>query len=183
MMDWATLEQSCKHCQRCGLADCRTQVVFGQGQGSVLVVGLAPGPEEDATGKPFQGPLGKTLDDLFSVIDLRRNTNLYYTYLVKCTPIKQKKPLQSQAKSCLQYLRGQVALLRPKIILCLGADVAEHLMHKGFDIQKDHGVFYEKAKVWMMALPDPTSFDKDPNGKLEFLRDLNKVEEKIQEIS
>ena len=119
MMNWTELERSCKGCQRCALADTRHNVVFGVGNqnAEIMFIGEGPGEQEDLLGLPFVGRAGELLDDMLSVIDLSRNSNVYIANIVKCRPPQNRDPLNTEQDACIDYLRNQEALIRPKIIV------------------------------------------------------------------
>ena len=133
MVTWEALEQRCRQCQNCPLAETRTNVVFGTGnrQADILFIGEGPGEQEDLQGVPFVGPAGKLLDRMLSVVDLSRET-VYIANIVKCRPPRNRDPLHTEQDACIGYLRAQTALLRPKIIVCLGRIAATRLIDKAF---------------------------------------------------
>ena len=121
MLSWEELEKTCQSCSRCGLCEGRTNLVFGVGcrTADVMFIGEGPGEQEDLQGIPFVGPAGKLLDDMMSIIDLDR-TNSYIANIVKCRPPHNRDPKEEEQDACIEYLRNQVALVKPKIIVCLG---------------------------------------------------------------
>ena len=121
MLNWNDLKGVCAACTRCGLCETRHNVVFGIGRedADILFVGEGPGEQEDLSGEPFVGPAGKLLDDMLSIIDLNRAENCYIANIVKCRPPHNRDPLETEQDACIGYLRNQVALIRPKIIVCL----------------------------------------------------------------
>lgn len=167
-MDWNTLKNTCQQCQKCALADTRNQVVFGTGnpKAKVLFVGEAPGEKEDLSGEPFVGRGGKLLDDLMSVIDLDRKRNIYIANMVKCRPPNNRNPLSSEQRSCIDYLHQQIALIQPKIVVCLGRVSATSLIRKDFKITEEHGIFYEKEGIEMIGLYHPAALLRDPVANL-----------------
>ena len=115
MDQWEQLRQQCMSCRACGLADTRTNVVFGVGdpRAEVLLVGEAPGASEDRQGEPFVGAAGKLLDDMLAMIGLRRQ-QIYITNSVKCRPPQNRDPLNTEKDACSGYLRRQLELMQPK---------------------------------------------------------------------
>lgn len=184
-MDWNTLKNTCQQCQKCALADTRNQVVFGTGnpKAKVLFVGEAPGEKEDLSGEPFVGRGGKLLDDLMSVIDLDRKRNIYIANMVKCRPPNNRNPLSSEQRSCIDYLHQQIALIQPKIVVCLGRVSATSLIRKDFKITEEHGIFYEKEGIEMIGLYHPAALLRDPRRKPDTFEDMKKLEAKIREIA
>lgn len=184
MLNWNALEQTCKGCQKCALADTRHNVVFGVGSQSaeVMCIGEGPGEQEDLQGEPFVGRAGKLLDDMLELIDLDRSKNVYIANIVKCRPPKNRDPLNIEQEACIGYLRNQVALLRPKIIVCLGRIAATRLIRENFKITQEHGQWFEKAGVQMTALYHPAAILRDPSKRPDTFVDLKNLQAKIREI-
>ena len=184
MLDWESLEQQCKACRKCALADTRTNVVFGVGSrdAEVMFIGEGPGEQEDLTGEPFVGRAGKLLDEMLSIIDLDRKKNIYIGNMVKCRPPGNRDPLNTEQDACIGYLRNQVALIRPKIIVCLGRVAAMRIIKEDFKITKEHGQWFEKNGVWMMAMLHPAALLRDPRKKPDAFVDLKTLQAKIREI-
>ncbi len=183
MQSWEELEATCLACQNCGLHETRTNVVFGVGNknAEVLFVGEGPGEQEDLKGEPFVGRAGKLLDDMLSIIDLDRS-KIYIANMVKCRPPQNRDPLQNEQDACIDYLRQQVALMQPKIIVCLGRIAAQRLIGGDFKITRDHGQWYDRAGVQMMALFHPAALLRDPRRRPETFIDLKALQEKIVSI-
>ena len=183
MMDWESLERECRNCTRCGLCDTRTNVVFGVGRkdADVVFVGEGPGEQEDLQGEPFVGPAGKLLDDMMSIIDLDRS-NCYIGNIVKCRPPHNRDPLETEQDACIGYLRNQVALIRPKIIVCLGRVAAKRLIDPEYRITRQHGQWVEKGGVWMTAIYHPSALLRDVSKRPETFDDLIRLRDKITEI-
>lgn len=144
MVTWEELEARCRQCQNCPLSETRTNVVFGVGnrQADILFIGEGPGEQEDLQGEPFVGPAGKLLDLMLSLIDLDRS-KVYIANIVKCRPPRNRDPLNTEQDACIGYLRAQTALIRPKIIVCLGRIAAMRIIDKGFRITKQHGQWFD----------------------------------------
>ena len=183
-MDWNALEQTCMGCQRCALADGRHNVVFGVGSrdAEVMFVGEGPGENEDLQGEPFVGRAGKLLDDMLELIDLDRKKNVYIANIVKCRPPHNRDPLNTEQDACIGYLRNQVALIRPKIIVCLGRIAAMRLIREDYRITREHGQWVEKAGVAMTALYHPAAILRDPGKRPETFDDLKNLQAKIRQV-
>ena len=183
MTQWEQLRQQCMNCRACGLADTRTNVVFGVGtpEAEVLFVGEAPGANEDQQGEPFVGRAGKLLDDMLAMIGLRRE-NIYITNSVKCRPPQNRDPLNTEKDACASYLRCQLELMQPKILVCLGRISAAEIIKPDFKITQEHGQFFEKNGIQMMALYHPAALLRDPRKKPETFEDLKRLQAKIREI-
>lgn len=183
MKDWDALYEECIHCQKCGLAETRTNVVFGEGarDAEVMFIGEGPGEQEDRTGRPFVGRAGQLLDDMLAMIDLKRE-KVFIGNMVKCRPPQNRAPLNIEQEACIGYLRNQVALLKPKIIVCLGRIAAMKLIKEDFKITREHGQWLEKAGVWMMAMYHPSALLRDPRKRPESFEDLKSLQAKIREV-
>ena len=183
MMNWEALEKTCRNCTRCGLCETRTNVVFGVGnkQADVLFVGEGPGEQEDLQGEPFVGPAGKLLDDMMSIIDLDR-TGCYIANIVKCRPPHNRDPLETEQDACIEYLRNQVALMKPKIIICLGRIAAKKLIDPEYRITRQHGTWVQKGGVWMTAIYHPSALLRDVSKRPETFEDLLSIRDKITEV-
>lgn len=184
MLNWDTLREQCMGCQKCALAETRHHVVFGMGRpdAEVMFIGEGPGENEDLTGEPFVGRGGKLLDDMLEIIDLSRERNIYITNMVKCRPPQNRDPLNTEQDACIGYLRNQVALLRPKIIICLGRIAAMKLIKEDFKITREHGQWVEKAGVHMTAMYHPAALLRNPGWRPAAFEDLKSLQAKIREI-
>lgn len=184
MMQWNELKGVCSGCTRCGLCETRHNVVFGTGNenADILFVGEGPGEQEDLTGLPFVGPAGKLLDDMLTIIDLDRNTNCYICNIVKCRPPHNRDPLETEQESCIGYLRNQVALVKPKVIVCLGRIAAKKLIDPDYRITRQHGTWTERAGAWMTAIYHPSALLRDVSKRPETFDDLLSIREKLKEV-
>lgn len=184
MLQWQELEQMCQTCNRCGLCENRTNVVFGVGnkQSDILFIGEGPGEQEDLKGEPFVGPAGKLLDDMMSIIDLDR-TNSYIANIVKCRPPHNRDPLPEEQDACIDYLRNQVALIRPKIIVCLGRIAATRLIRPDYRITREHGNWIHRGGIWMTAIYHPSALLRDLSKRPETFDDLLSIREKLKEVN
>ena len=183
-MDFEQLRKSCLSCTACPLCQTRTNVVFGVGSESarVMFVGEGPGEQEDLRGEPFVGPAGRLLDDMLSIIDLDRAKNCYITNIVKCRPPHNRDPLEVEQEACIGYLREQVRLLRPQIIVCLGRIAAMKLIREDFKITREHGQWTQKNGVWLMAIYHPSALLRDETKRPTTFRDLLSLRAKIREL-
>ena len=183
-MDLAQLREKCLACTACPLCQTRTNVVFGVGceTARVLFVGEGPGEQEDLRGEPFVGPAGRLLDDMLSIIDLDRAKNCYIANIVKCRPPHNRDPLEVEQEACIGYLREQVRLLRPQIIVCLGRIAAMKLIREDFRITREHGQWTQKSGVWLMALYHPSALLRDETKRPDTFRDLLGLRAKIREV-
>ena len=180
---WEQLRQRCLACRACSLAQERTQVVFGVGDpaAEVLLVGEAPGANEDKQGEPFVGRAGKLLDDMLQMIGLSRE-RIYITNSVKCRPPQNRDPLNTEKEACSGYLRRQMELMQPKILVCLGRISAMELIKADFRITQEHGQFFRQDGIEKMAMYHPAALLRDPGKKPETFEDLKRLQAKIREI-
>ena len=183
-MDLQTLQQECLACQRCGLCQTRTNVVFGQGvpNAEVLFVGEGPGASEDEQGLPFVGRSGQLLDQYLKAIHLDREKNVFITNIVKCRPPQNRDPLQTEQDACIGYLRKQTKLLNPKIIVCLGRIAAMKLIREDFRISRDHGTWEQKGGIWFTAMYHPSALLRDVTKRPDTFRDLKSLQAKAAEL-
>lgn len=183
MLSWEALEAACKGCKKCSLSDERNNLVFGVGnrEADVMFIGEGPGQQEDATGIPFVGRGGQLLDDMLTVIGLDR-TRVYIANIVKCRPPGNRDPLGIEQEACIDWLRNQVALVRPKIIVCLGRIAAARIIDENFKITKEHGVLFPRGQFQLMAMYHPAFVLRDPRRRPEVFDDLKILEAAILEF-
>ncbi len=183
MTPWEELQNECNRCRACALSATRKNVVFGVGntEAEVLFIGEGPGANEDEQGLPFVGAAGKLLDDMLAMIGLKREA-VYITNIVKCRPPQNRDPLNTEKAACIGYLRRQVAMMRPKIIVCLGRIAAAELIKPDFKITQEHGQFFEKRGVQMTALYHPAALLRDSSKKPETFLDLKALQAKILQV-
>lgn len=184
MNEWEVLRSECLVCRRCALADTRTNVVFGEGveTAEVMCIGEGPGEQEDLTGRPFVGRGGKLLDDMLEIIDLSREKNIYIGNMVKCRPPQNRDPLNIEQEACEQWLERQIALIKPKIIICLGRIAAMKYIKEDFKITREHGQWFEKDGILRIALFHPAALLRDPRRRPETFDDLKTIQAKIREV-
>ena len=184
MMNWDELQQACQRCTRCGLCETRKNVVFGVGNpnADILFIGEGPGEQEDLQGQPFVGPAGKLLDDMLSIIDLDRKRNCYIANIVKCRPPHNRDPLETEQDACIDFLKKQIALIQPKIIVCLGRISATRLIRPDYRITKEHGQWVQLDGIWTTAIYHPSALLRDVTKRPETFRDLISIRDRIKEI-
>ncbi len=177
------LEETCKNCTACPLHETRTSCVFGTGSttASLMLVGEAPGEKEDLSGVPFVGAAGRLLDKYLEAVGIDRS-EVYIANILKCRPPKNRDPLPSEQEQCIGYLREQVRLIRPKLIVCLGRIAAMKLIAPDFKISKQHGIFVEKGSFTMTAVYHPAALLRDPRRKEDMLTDMKKIREYLDRM-
>ena len=183
-MTWEELERAAGACRRCALCETRTNLVFGVGvrDARVMFVGEGPGENEDLQGEPFVGRGGQLLDVMMKIIDLDRHRNVYIANIVKCRPPKNRDPLGTEQEACIGWLRAQMELVKPKIVVCLGRIAAQVLIKPDFRISQEHGQFFDVNGTQFMALYHPAALLRDPRKKPDTFVDLKGLQEKIREL-
>lgn len=181
-MDLEALRAQCLNCQKCSLCQTRTNVVFGVGtpDAEVMFIGEGPGEQEDLKGEPFVGRAGKLLDDMLELIDLDRS-KIYIANMVKCRPPKNRDPLGIEQEACAEWLRRQIELINPRIIVCLGRIAAMKFIKEDFKITREHGQWFIKDGVMVMALYHPAALLRDPRRRPETFDDLKNLQKAIKD--
>ncbi len=176
MQSLSELEQKCRSCTRCALSETRTNCVFGTGSptADVMFVGEAPGAKEDESGIPFVGMAGKLLDKYLEAVGIERS-QVYIANILKCRPPQNRDPLPEEQDACIEYLREQVRLIEPKIIVCLGRIAAMRLIKPDFLITKEHGVFFTKNEYTLTAVYHPAALLRDPAKKEAMYEDMKTI--------
>lgn len=176
MDTWESLYNECNKCEKCSLGKTKINCVFGTGNqnADLLFVGEAPGEQEDKTGVPFVGRAGKLLDQFLFAVDIPRE-NVYIANILKCRPPKNRDPLPEEEEACIDYLRRQVRLIKPKVIVCLGRISAMKLIKPDFKITKEHGEWFQKGNFLITAVYHPAALLRDPRKKEEMLEDMKKI--------
>ena len=180
---WEALEKRCMECHECALCQGRKNVVFGVGNpnAEIMLVGEGPGANEDEQGIPFVGRAGQLLDDMLALIGLDR-TKVYIANIVKCRPPENRDPLAAEQEACIHWLRQQTALLRPKIIVCLGRIAAKAIIQDDFRITTEHGQWFARGGVQMTAIYHPAALLRDVSKRPETFEDLKAIQSKVREL-
>ncbi len=183
MITWEELEEAVNKCHSCGLCRERHNAVFGVGDKTspIMFVGEGPGYYEDMQGEPFVGAAGQLLDKMLGAIGLSRE-NVYIANVVKCRPPKNRDPLPEEQEACMNFLRWQFVLLRPKIIVCLGRIAAKALITPDFAITRDRGKWYYKKGVQFTATFHPSALLRDESKKPFAWEDMKAIKEKLDEL-
>lgn len=179
---WVELENSIIDCKKCRLCSNRTNIVFGVGNkdADVMFIGEGPGADEDVKGEPFVGKAGKLMNMAFAGIGIKRE-NVYIANIVKCRPPSNRTPEDDEANSCLNYLRNQVILIKPKIIVLLGNVALKNILGKDLGITSARGRWVEKKEILYMPTWHPAALLRDENKKIEFWQDLKEVIKKAKD--
>ena len=182
-MDMNEIKKACAECQKCELSKTRTNCVFGVGNenADLMFVGEAPGEQEDLSGVPFVGRAGQLLDKFLYAVDISRE-DVYIANILKCRPPKNRDPLPEEEDMCIDYLRQQVASIKPKVIVCLGRISAMRLIKPDFKITQEHGKWFKKGDVMMTAVDHPAALLRDPRKKEDMLEDMKAIKQKLSEL-
>lgn len=181
--NWEELEEVVKQCRKCRLCETRKNVVFGVGnrEADIMFIGEGPGADEDAQGEPFVGKAGKLMNMAFDMLGIKRE-EVYIANIVKCRPPNNRNPQDDEAENCLDYLRNQVILVKPKIIVLLGSVALKNILGKEYGITASRGKWIEKKGIFYMPTWHPAALLRDENKKIDFIKDLKQVIKRYNEI-
>lgn len=173
-MDWDELTQTICRCQECGLAQSRSQAVPGVGDRKAewLVVGEAPGADEDAQGEPFVGQAGKLLDNMLAAIGLKRGAGVYIANVLKCRPPNNRNPQDIEITACEPYLARQIELIRPRIILAVGKFAAQWLLASDQPVGALRGKIHHFNEIPVIVTYHPAYLLRSPTEKARAWEDL-----------
>ncbi len=173
---WEELEKSIVNCEKCKLCKTRTNIVFGTGNknADVMFIGEGPGADEDAQGEPFVGKAGKLMDMAFDVVGIKRE-EVYIANIVKCRPPANRNPQDDESEACLNYLRNQVVLVKPKIIVLLGSVALKNILGKEHGITECRGKIIDKKSIIYVPTWHPAALLRDEKKKVDFIKDLQLV--------
>lgn len=173
---WEELEKSIIDCKKCKLCTNRKNIVFGQGNknAKIMFIGEGPGADEDAQGLPFVGKAGKLMDEAFKGIGINRQ-DVYIANIVKCRPPSNRDPEEDEVDICLNYLRNQVILIKPQIIVLLGRIALKNILGNEYNISTARGKWVEKKGIMYMPTWHPAALLRDENKKIDFWKDLKEV--------
>ena len=181
--NWEELKECIHNCQKCKLYKTRQNIVFGKGniEAKLMFIGEGPGADEEAQGLPFVGKAGQLMDKAFQSLGLDRN-EVYITNIVKCRPPANRVPEDDEAAACLDHLRNQVILIKPKIVVLLGSTALKNILGKQYGITACRGKWIEQKGILYMPTWHPVALLRDENKKIEFWKDLEQVVNKYQEF-
>ncbi len=177
---WEELEASIKNCNKCKLCTERKNIVFGCGNknANIMFIGEGPGADEDIQGEPFVGKAGQLMNKAFEALNIKRE-EVYIANIVKCRPPKNRNPEKDEVMACMDYLRNQVMLVKPKIIVLLGSTALKNILGEEYGITSARGKWIEKRGIWYMPTFHPAALLRDESKKIDFWRDLKLVKEKM----
>ena len=181
--NWEELEKAIEKCQKCKLCKTRTNIVFGVGNknADIMFIGEGPGADEDAQGEPFVGKAGRLMDMAFTSLGIKRE-EMYIANIVKCRPPFNRNPEQDEEQACLNYLRNQVILVKPKIIVLLGNVALKNILGSEYAITASRGKWVEKRGIHYMPTWHPAALLRDESKKIDFINDLKLVLEKEETL-
>ena len=182
-MDFEQLKGNCASCRKCALGSSRKNSVFERGsrQARLMFVGEAPGGQEDETGIPFVGAAGQLLDKYLEAVGIDRE-EIYICNILKCRPPQNRDPLPEEQEACMEHLRAQVRLVKPKMIVCLGRIAAMRLISPDYKITREHGVFQKKGNFLITAVYHPSALLRDPSKKEDMLKDMLRIAAEYRKI-
>ena len=177
---WEELEESIKGCNKCKLCKTRQNIVFGIGnkQAKLMFIGEGPGADEDRLGEPFVGRAGKLMNLAFETLGIDRN-EVYIANVIKCRPPSNRNPENDEAIACLNYLRNQVILVKPEIIVLLGSVALKNILGQEYGITASRGKWFEKKGIKYMPTWHPAALLRDETKKIDFIKDLKKVVDEV----
>ena len=183
MDSWDILKTECASCRACPLCEGRHNLVFGVGNehADLMFVGEGPGEQEDLQGVPFVGPAGKLLDSMLEMIDLDRS-RIYIANMVKCRPPHNRDPQASEMAACRAWLDRQIALVDPKLIVCLGRISAMALIREDFRITREHGLWFDKDGRRILATFHPSALLRDTSRRPEAFMDLREIRKEYRAL-
>lgn len=181
---WEELENSIINCNKCKLGKTRQNIVFGTGKkdSSIMFIGEGPGADEDKQGEPFVGKAGKLMDMAFGIVGINRE-DVYIANIVKCRPPANRNPEEDESSTCLNYLRNQVLLVKPKIIVLLGSVALKNVLGNEYGITASRGKWIEKKGIRYMPTWHPAALLRDEDKKVDFIKDLKLVVEELNRKS
>jgi uracil-DNA glycosylase len=181
--DWDALREQVANCRACALCATRTQTVFGAGArtAELMLIGEAPGADEDRLGEPFVGRAGKLLTSMVTALGFTRD-QVYIANVLKCRPPDNRTPQPEEAAHCAAFLHQQIALVQPRVIVALGATAAQHLLHTSEPIGKLRGQWWqlEPAGIPLLATYHPAYLLRSPENKAKSWEDLVAVLRRLQ---
>lgn len=183
-MSLEELENEVMHCTSCGLSQTRNHVIFGEGNvhAPVLIIGEAPGRDEDLQGRPFVGLSGQLLDKILAACGFNRKEHVYISNIIKCRPPGNRTPLPEETHRCKPYLLKQIELIDPKILILLGATALKNMIGSDLKITRFRGTWINWENRLVMPVYHPSALLRNPALKKDTWEDFKKVVFKYREI-
>ena len=183
-ISWEQLRENILRCENCELGKGCIQKVPGQGDAHapLMLIGEGPGEQEDWQGLAFVGPAGQLLTRMLAAINLPRD-RVYICNVVKCRPPHNRQPSPEEIQACIGHLRAQTALVKPRVLLLLGATAVSAVLGPQYRITRCHGQWFERKGVWIIATYHPSALLRDASKKKDAWEDLKRVKARLQELS
>lgn len=177
------LENSIVGCNKCKLCSNRNNIVFGCGNknADLMLIGEGPGADEDIQGIPFVGKAGKLMNAAFDALGINRD-DIYISNVVKCRPPNNRNPEKDEEMACLDYLRNQVILVKPKIIVLLGSVALKAILGNEYSITSSRGKWIEKKGILYMPTFHPAALLRDEKKKIDFYNDLKEARNRLENM-
>lgn len=171
-------------CKKCGLAQSRNNVIYGEGNpnGGILLIGEAPGRDEDLQGRPFVGKSGQLLDKILAACGFTRDGHVFISNIVKCRPPENRVPTPQEAAACMPWLLKQIELINPKICILLGATALKYMIGPEHRITRERGNWINWQNRLVMPVYHPAALLRDPGLKRDTWEDFKKVVFKYREL-
>ena len=181
--DLAVFEQEICTCQKCPLGKTRNKFVFGVGDpnASLLLVGEAPGAEEDRLGEPFVGRAGKLLDKILAAIDRNRHKDVYICNVMKCRPPNNRDPLRAEVDQCEPYLLHQIHLIKPKLIVALGRVAGQTLLNVDKSLKSLRNIFHDYHGTPLMVTYHPAALLRNQDLKRPTWEDFKTIKDFLEQ--
>lgn len=178
--NWEDLENSIKDCKNCKLCNGRKNIVFGVGnrEADLMFIGEGPGGDEDEQGIPFVGKAGQLMNRAFEGLGIHRE-EVYIANIVKCRPPNNRDPENDEVLACLNYLRNQVILVKPKVVVLLGRIALQNILGNDYGITASRGKIIEKKGILYIPTWHPAALLRDENKKIDFWNDLKLAKSKL----
>lgn len=178
--NWEDLENSIKDCKNCKLCNGRKNIVFGVGnkEADLMFIGEGPGGDEDIQGIPFVGKAGQLMNRAFEGLGIKRE-EVYIANIVKCRPPNNRDPESDEVLACLNYLRNQVILVKPRVVVLLGRIALKNILGDDYGITASRGKIIEKKGIIYIPTWHPAALLRDENKKIEFWNDLKLAKNKL----
>lgn len=183
--EWDELQKQATSCTLCALSKTRTNVVFGVGnrQADVMLIGEAPGANEDLQGEPFVGRAGKLLNAMLQAIDMERSS-VYIANILKCRPPNNRDPLPEEVALCTPYLQRQIALIKPKVVIAVGRIAAQFLLNTTEAMGRLRGKMYNYGELHtpLFVIYHPAYLLRSPREKSKAYDDLIRIQDFLQKL-
>lgn len=179
-----SLKNEVLHCTKCDLAITRSHVIFGEGNpnAGILIIGEAPGRDEDLQGRPFVGKSGQLLDKILAACGFTRDEHVFISNIVKCRPPDNRVPTPQEAATCMPWLLKQIELINPKIIILLGATALKCIAGPDYRITRERGNWLNLQNRPAMPVYHPAALLRDPSLKRDTWEDFKKIVFKYREM-